>query len=251
MKKNNLIILILFFVVVSCKVEQKLPLRIALSSSTSNYENWIHRADSSVIVIDLKGMQVDSALKVLSGCNGLLLTGGEDVVPAYYGKAADSSRCVSNPHRDSLEFALIHRAIKLKMPILGICRGEQILNVALGGTLLVDIPTDHPSGIQHKCDDYLKCFHSVKLDKSSNLMKICLSDSGLVTSNHHQAVDKVAPCFRAVAWSPDSIVEAIEYINPSGMPFLQAVQWHPERMEKNDKLSKPLVESFLKSARKK
>ena len=81
-------------------------------------------------------------------------------------------------------------------------------------------------------------------------MKICLSDSGLVTSNHHQAVDKVAPCFRAVAWSPDGIVEAVEYRNPSGMPFLQAVQWHPERMDKNSKLSMPLLESFLKSAKK-
>ena len=250
MKKINLSIIVSFLLLLSCKVEQKLPLKIALSSSSPNYENWIHRTDSSVILIDLKALQVDSALKVLSGCNGLLLTGGEDVVPAYYGKAAESSRCVSNPHRDSLEFALIHKAVKLKMPILGICRGEQILNVALGGTLVVDIPKDHPSNIQHRCDDYLKCFHPVKLDTTSNLLKICGTDSGLVTSNHHQAVDKIAPVFRAVAWSPDSIIEAIEYLNPTGMPFMQAVQWHPERMDKNDKLSKPLVEAFLKSAHK-
>jgi putative glutamine amidotransferase len=118
-----------------------------------NYENWIHHADNSVILIDFKKMPVDSAKKVLLTCDGLLLTGGEDVVPSYYGKAADSLRCSTNPQRDSLEFALIQLAIKTGMPILGVCRGEQILNVALGGTLIIDIPTDHPSTVKHQMED--------------------------------------------------------------------------------------------------
>jgi putative glutamine amidotransferase len=227
------------------------PLRIGLSVSMPNYENWIHHADSSVILINFNKIPIDSAKKVLSTCDGLLLTGGEDVVPSYYGKAADSLRCTTNPHRDSLEFILIRQAITLQLPILGVCRGEQILNVALGGTLIIDIPTDHPSAIKHQLEDYTKCFHPVILDGASNLKAICGADSGIVTSNHHQAIEKTAPALRAVAWSPDSIIEAVEYIHTEQMPFLEAVQWHPERMQRDDKLSFPLIAAFLKSAEKK
>lgn len=235
---------------ISCSTKKHEPLRIALSSATTNYEKWIHRTDSTVVTIDFNKMPIDSAIKLLASCDGILLTGGEDVVPSYYGKIADSARCETNPARDSLEFALIRRAIELKIPILGICRGQQILNVAMGGTLVVDIPSDHPSTIIHRCKDYTKCFHHVTLEKSSNLYAICRADTGWVTSNHHQAVEKIAPGFRAVAWSPDSIIEAIEYANPSKKPFLQAVQWHPERMAANNALSDPLMKAFLKSAGK-
>lgn len=235
----------------SCSASKNLPLRIALSSATANYENWIHRTDSSAVTIDFDKMPVDSAMKLLASCDGLILTGGEDVVPSYYGKTSDSARCETNPGRDVLEFALIRRAMELKIPVLGICRGQQILNVAMGGTLVVDIPTDHPSTVIHRCDDYTKCFHHVDLDKSSMLMAICRSDTGWVTTNHHQAVEKIAPAFRAVAWSPDSIIEAIEYAEPSKKPFLQAVQWHPERMTADNPLSDPLMKAFLKSAAKK
>ena len=81
-------------------------------------------------------------------------------------------------------------------------------------------------------------------------MTICKADTGWVTSNHHQAVEKLAPGFRAVAWSPDSIIEAIEYSNPGQKPFLQAVQWHPERMLPGNKLSDPIMKAFLKNAGK-
>lgn len=239
--------LLLFF---SCNNSTKEPLRIALSSATKNYENWIHRADSTVITIDFDKMTVDSALRMLESCDGLLLTGGEDVVPSYYGKVADSGRCETNPSRDSLEFELIRKAMELKMPILGICRGQQILNVAMGGTLVVDIPSDRPSTIIHRCDDYTKCFHHVLIDQSSNLYTLCKTDTGWVTTNHHQAVEKLAPGLKATAWSTDSIIEAIEYSDPGKKPFLQAVQWHPERMTADNPLSIPLIKAFLKKSGK-
>jgi putative glutamine amidotransferase len=235
----------------SCMTRRKAPLRIAISSASTNYINWIHRADTSVVVIDFDKMPVDSAIELLESCSGLLLTGGEDVVPAYYGKTADSGRCETNPKRDSLEFALIRKAIERGIPILGVCRGQQLLNVAMGGTLIVDIPTDHPSGIAHRCEDYLKCFHHVRVDKSSNLITICGTDTGWVTTNHHQAVEKLAPCFRAVAWADDRIIEAIEYSEKDKKPFLQAVQWHPERMAADNPLSMPLMRAFLLSSGKK
>jgi len=253
MKKFKLVLVfyILLVPLVCHGVNPTKPFRIGLTFSMPNYENWIHHADNSVILIDFKKISIDSAKILLSTCDGLLLTGGEDIVPAYYGKAADSLRCTTNPQRDSLEFALIQLAIKRQMPILGICRGEQILNVALGGTLIVDIPTDHPSKVIHQLADYTKCYHPVRLNSSSNLRSICGVDSGNVTSNHHQAIEKTAPSLRAVAWSADSIVEAIEYTHNEHMPFFEAVQWHPERMPLDDKLSFPLIVAFLKSARDK
>ena len=252
MRKTRLFILFLPFMLllISCAFSEEKPLHIALSSATKNYINWIHRADSTVVTIDFDKMPIDSAIRQLENCDGLLLTGGEDVVPSYYGKAADSGRCETNPPRDSLEFALIRKAMEMRIPILGICRGQQILNVAMGGTLIVDIPNDRPSAIMHRCEDYTKCFHHVVVDKSSNLYTICLVDTGWVTTNHHQALEKMAAGFRAVAWSSDSIIEAIEYSNPGQKPFLQAVQWHPERMPKENPLSMPIVKAFLKSSAK-
>ncbi len=233
----------------ACKTtNSEKPLRIALSSGSANYVNYIHRGDSMAEIIDMKGMQVDSALIQLATCDAIIFTGGEDVVPGYYGKSYDSARCKTNPGRDSLEFALIRESMRLKMPVMGICRGQQILNVALGGTLIVDIPTDHPGNVIHQSEDYLHCFHSVSLVKGSQLQNITKADTGMVTSNHHQAIEKAAPGIQIVAWSADSIAEAIEWADKSGKPFLMAVQWHPERVDTKSPLSMPLIHAFLDAA---
>lgn len=224
------------------------PLLIALSAGSDNYIGWIYRGDSLAITVDMRRMQVDSAIKMLAKCDAIVFTGGEDVVPGYYGKAYDSARCISNPGRDSLEFALIKEAFRLKMPVFGVCRGQQILNVALGGTLIVDIPADHPGNVKHQCEDYLNCFHSVNIVAGSRLKRVAKADTGMVTSNHHQAIEKPAPGIRIVAWSADSIAEAIEWADPMAKPFLMAVQWHPERMDTQNPLSMPLVRTFLKAA---
>ncbi|MBK7213035.1 MAG: gamma-glutamyl-gamma-aminobutyrate hydrolase family protein [Bacteroidales bacterium] len=115
------------------------PIKLALSSATDNYINWIHRIDSTVVIYDLKNLKPDSAISILKKCDGLLLTGGEDVFPGFYGQISDTARCETNIVRDSLEFYLITKAEKLKLPILGICRGLQIMNVAHGGKLIIDI----------------------------------------------------------------------------------------------------------------
>ena len=224
------------------------PLRIALSKGSENYVNWVHRGDSAVEIVDMQGMQVDSALELLATCDAIVFTGGEDVVPSYYGKIEDSAQCKTNPERDSLEFELIKEAMKLKMPVFGVCRGQQILNVALGGTLIVDIPSDHPGKVIHKCEDYLHCFHSVNILKGSQLQQISKADTGMVTTNHHQAIEKPAPGMRITAYSADNIPEAIEWAEPEGKPFFIAVQWHPERMDTLSPLSMPLVNAFLRAA---
>jgi len=221
--------------------------RVAVSNSSENYEAWLLGADPDIVIVNMYGMTVDSALFVLSTCQGLLLTGGEDVNPAYYGKLNELSKCQEiNNYRDSLEFALINRAILVRMPVFGICRGEQILNVALGGTLLTDIPTDVGTQVTHTCPQGARnCYHSVKIDTESDLYQLTGVEKGTVNCSHHQAVDMVAPGLKITALSEDGVAEAIEREFPLGKSFLMAVQWHPERLDKNPGLSKPLADNFI------
>jgi putative glutamine amidotransferase len=171
------------------------------------------------------------------------------VSPAYYGKAADSARCwEADPHRDSLEFYLIDEAMKKGMPILGICRGEQILNVAMGGSLYIDLPSDLGTSVTHQMDDYEKCFHPVSIEKNTLLHLVSGLDSGIVNSNHHQGIKDLAGNLKAAAHTSDGLVEAIEWKEPADKSFLIAVQWHPERMKSDNPLSGNIGRSFLEEA---
>lgn len=248
-------------------------MKIAVSKATKNYIDWLRKADSGVVFINLYNVSVDSALTELNQCSGLLVTGGEDIQPEYYGKSTEKSLCGDmDPKRDTLEIALIKKALSMNMPVLGICRGEQILNVALGGTLIVDIPLffkpalgtrysapgnrepetenrepEHKSAsaiIVHQCPDYLKCYHSVTVLPKSLLRTITGCDTGFVTSNHHQAVDQLAPGLRYNAFSQDGLIEGIEWDNPDGKSFLIGVQWHPERMDTSNSMSGKLLRRF-------
>lgn len=250
MKSSVLIIavLLLGFTAFKVSAQKAAPIKVALSEASPNYINWVHRTDATVETIDMKSMPVGKAVKLLESCNGLILTGGEDVFPAYYGKAEELSRCSTNPIRDTLELALIKEALKLKIPIVGICRGQQLLNVSQGGTLIVDIPSDYSKKIVHQQDDYLHCFHNVNTVKGSLLTQICKADSGMVASNHHQAVKKLAPSFKVAAYANDSIIESIQWLKPTGKSFLIAVQWHPERMDSLSPLSTPIAQRFIKEA---
>jgi putative glutamine amidotransferase len=131
------------------------------------------------------------------------------------------------------------------MPGVGICRGHQILNVYLGGSLIVDIPQDIGTRVTHQCEDYLRCFHRVNVAGGRRLAGISGCDTATVTTNHHQAVDRLAPSLMANATSGDHLIEGIEWKEPAGKSFLMGVQWHPERMEPANPLSGPLVREFL------
>ena len=234
----------------ACQPETGTPLRIAISKASPNYINWLKRADSAVVIVNLYPMPVDSAMEVLRSCSGLLLSGGEDVYPGIYGMEGDTGRCTEiDRHRDSLEIAVIARAFDLGLPVMGICRGSQILNVYLGGTLYIDVPQDHGTGVTHQCADYLNCFHAVHTADSSLLKGISGADSATVTTNHHQAVRVLARGLRANAYSADTLTEGIEWAEPENRPFLLGVQWHPERMEVTNPLSGPLAKAFIKACK--
>ena len=258
-KQTKLLISFTVFLLLftGCQTQvETLPVKIAFSkgspeASYANYYNWIHNFDSTAICQDMYAMPLDSALELFKGCSGLLLTGGTDVNPALYGKAYDTVRCWPiDHHLDSLELMLIDSAVAWGMPILGICRGHQVINVALGGSLIVDIPSDFGTSVSHQCDDYLSCFHAVSIDTGSLLFKISGSDSGDVNSNHHQATDQMASPLKAVAFTTDGLVESEEWKEPNGKNFLLGVQWHPERMELGNPLSGPIAVRFLDECRR-
>ena len=226
--------------------------RIAISKTSGSYEEWLKGADPYVVIVNMYGMPVDSALFILSTCQGLLLTGGEDVNPVYYSKLNELSKCEEiDNYRDSLELSLINRALLVRMPIFGICRGEQILNVALGGSLLTDIPTDVGAQVAHRCPPGPNgCFHNIKIDLQSDLYQLTGLENGIVNSFHHQAIDVVAPGMKITALGEDGVAEAIEREFPLGKSFVMGVQWHPEKLARNPGLSKPLADNFLEQINK-
>lgn len=226
-------------------------IRIAVSKTAGTYEAWLKKAEPGTVIVNMYGRSIDSALNLLSTCSGLLLTGGEDVNPASYGKGNELSKCEAiDNYRDSLEFALIEKAISLKMPVFGICRGEQILNVALGGTLLTDIPTDVGTTVIHRSSSGTTgCPHIVNIDNKSVLYKLTGISKDTVNSYHHQAINKIAPGFKISAFSDNGVAEAMEYESTDGKSFIMAVQWHPEKPTQKPQLSKPLADNFIRHIR--
>ncbi len=248
--------LITALLVAGCNQPEPVPekLMIALSkgspdTSYANYYNWVRSLDSNAVCLDMYAMPIDSAMELFRSCSGLILTGGTDIHPGFYGKAYDTVRCWPvDDHRDALEMRLIDSALAWQLPILGICRGHQMLNVALGGSLIVDIPSDFDTTVTHQCDDYLSCMHDVIVDTSSLLFTVTGSSSGPVTSNHHQAADHIAPGLKVSARAPDGLAEALEWETRDGKAFLIGVQWHPERMELSNPLSGKIGKTFLSAA---
>ena len=150
------------------------------------------------------------------------------------------------PERDILELQMIDEVFRQQKPLLAICRGCQILNVALGGTLIVDIPTQVPAAINHQRTD-LKGdkVHEVSLTPDSLLAKVTGERTLGVNSTHHQAVGRVARPFRVTAKSPDGIIEALELKMPGLLPYLLAVQFHPERLVDRYKEFLEIFKSFV------
>ncbi len=169
------------------------------------------------------------ALAILSRVDGLLLTGGEDVDPSLYGQPRAAKCGLSNPARDKTEIALIRAARKLGKPILAICRGPQILNVALGGTLIQDIPSEVPGALEHNPKIGREArVHDVEIEAHSRIAEAIGATRITVNSIHHQSIKDLAPGLRLTARAPDGIVEGVE--SASDDWWVMAVQWHPEEM---------------------
>jgi putative glutamine amidotransferase len=199
---------------------------------------------------------VDSSMTIeaaLDGVDALMLTGGDDVAPSRYGDAAHPTVVEAEAGRDEFEIGVFLAARQRGLPIFGICRGIQVMNVACGGTLVQDIPSHITGALAHSLtvppNQPFSLAHEVWIEKDSllsQLMRERLSDADSceVNSRHHQAVRGIAPGFRVSATAPDGVIEAIE--DPSHR-FCLGVQWHPENFFRTGEF-RPLFEGFLEAA---
>jgi putative glutamine amidotransferase len=239
----------------ACSYTSRDPVfRIAVSkmpADSNYYLPWMGSTGHSLEAVNLYPLGVDSAVSLLGTCDALLLTGGPDIHPANYGRPEDSARCEDiNVYRDSLELALIREAGRTGMPVFGICRGLQVLNVALGGSLIIDIPSDFSGEVTHRIGEGFLARHEVAPVAGSLLYGIAAGRAGTVVSAHHQGIDRLSDQLNIVAYAPDSLPEAIEWeLNGQGGKFLMAVQWHPERMDYSEALSGGLAREFIRNAK--
>jgi len=247
-----LMVSILFFSLFACQETTKTkPLKIAISKavpeeSYQNYFRWVHSVDSTIECIDMYHLSYDSAILMLTECDGLLLTGGTDIYPGRYGKESDTSRCwTPDFKRDTMEYNLIKEAIRLELPIMGICRGLQNLNVYFGGTLYIDIPTDLDTLVKHQLPKTYDANHKIAIQPGSLLHDISGVDEAITNSNHHQGIEMLAYQLNGIGHTEDGLIESIELKNRGDYPFLLGVQWHPERMDYSNPLSGNIAKRFV------
>lgn len=158
--------------------------------------------------------------------SGLVVSGGAfDIPPSMYGAASQHEAVTTKDKRTQFEWAMLKLAIERQMPILGICGGEQLINVVLGGSLVQHIPDEIPAALQHEVKDRTGAAHEITIVEGSLLHSITGVTQLGVNTSHHQAVKAVAPGVVATAHTSDGVIEAIEY---SAHPFCLGVQWHPE-----------------------
>ncbi|MDQ7797540.1 MAG: gamma-glutamyl-gamma-aminobutyrate hydrolase family protein [Candidatus Edwardsbacteria bacterium] len=211
---------------------------------TGPYVRAVTGAGGYPIVVPSIIERCDQALDMM---DGLLLIGGGDIEAKHLGAENHPKAKFFNPLRDDFELALIRRAAHRKMPMLGICRGMQIMNVALGGGLYQDIADEQGSSFDHYREDLPnQAAHSVSIAPDSCLASILGSTSVSVNSVHHQAVKDPAPGLKAAAWAPDGVIEGIESSGNGG--FMLGVQWHPERIAETMPEQRRLFERFVKAA---
>ncbi|MBS9775490.1 MAG: gamma-glutamyl-gamma-aminobutyrate hydrolase family protein [Fusobacterium sp.] len=191
--------------------------------------------------------QIEEQVKIL---DGLVLSGGFDIDPKFYNEEPLEKLGDLYPERDEFELKLIKYALKYKVPMLGICRGFQLLNVAFGGNLYQDISYRPNSFIKH-CQDAKPedCTHSIEIEKKSLFFEIAnQQENERVNSYHHLALKDVAKDFKVVATAKDGIVEAIEYANDE--QYILGVQFHPEMMFQTNNFAKNIFKNFIENCKK-
>jgi putative glutamine amidotransferase len=189
----------------------------------------------------------ESARAILKDVDGVLLTGGGDVDPVFYGAERHPAVDDAEPGRDEFEIDLARRALDANLPLLAICRGSQVLNVAAGGTLIQDIPSQITTAVEHRLGTPKDGIaHLVRLATGSALSRaLGGAETCPVNSRHHQAVGKVGPHLLTSATAPDGVVEAIE---AAGARFCLGVQWHPENFWRTGEF-KPLFDAFIEATK--
>lgn len=229
-----------------------MQIRIGITDTEARYANyplWVKGNDTSIEIIKLTPENENELTK----CDGIILSGGVDTHPSFYGNprlnyplAPDTF----NKTRDSFELSVFKYALEQKLPLLAICRGMQLVNIALGGDMIQDI--EESGKKDHRRHGAVDGQHEIEVSKESLLYAITGCEKGVINSAHHQALGKIANDLKVTGFSPDGIAESAEWKDNSGKAFLLCVQWHPERLaqeQPENALTKAIREQFLKAVR--
>lgn len=226
-------------------MRKKVVIGITDCSKFSNYEKWITDEPNTEVI---KLSQETHNVQDFGKCDGIILSGGDDVHPRFYNKLEYLQYCHEiDERRDEFEWKVLEFTQEKMIPVLGICRGLQIANVFFGGTLIPDIPSF--GKFNHSKFPEKDRRHAVQVDPYSELKKIVGEAQGEVNSAHHQSVEMVGKGLIANSISPDGIVEGMELAEKDNKPYLMLVQWHPERMvDQKNPFAKNIKDSFLDAA---
>lgn len=221
-----------------------MPKKTAITKSNSKfqfYTDWLDRENQPYIVLDWEKNNFDD----IKQCSSLLLTGGADIFPEFYNDWEDGQKREEYiPERDGFEFKLLDYAINNNYPVLGICRGLQLINCRLNGSLINDIETIR--GTNHrKISNTEDRTHHVNVKEDTLLHNIVGQKDGIINSSHHQAIDRLGEGLIVNAKSDDGIIEGIEWAEKENKAFFLGIQWHPERIKDNaSPFSKNIIEKF-------
>ena len=222
---------------------------IVFYATPSTYTRALEMAGAASILIPLR-LSEDTLCEIFGRLDGLLLSGGADVHPREFGEPVEPYCGDIDVERDAVELSLIRWSLEHKLPLLGVCRGIQMLNVAAGGSLYQDIPAQLDGKLVHSHQPgapFNRLAHTIDVDPSSTLARAFGDTRIEVNSLHHQALKEIAPGFRVIARAPDGIVEGIE---TSGDQFAMAVQFHPEWLVDDDARMVKIFEELVRASGK-
>lgn len=233
---------------VTASIDQRAAAYGETYSLTRKYAEGVVQAGGIPVIVP-HNLAEESLHALLERLDGVLLSGGGDIDPAWFGEEAHPATGEIEPDRDRVELTLARWLVEQGKPFLAICRGIQVLNVAWGGSLVQDIPAQVPGAVPHSFDrkttprHYLA--HSVKIDPDSHLARVMQLDAAETNSWHHQAIGRVADRLRVTAVAPDSIIEAVEV---PGLRCALGVQWHPEWLFEEKVEQRRLFEELVRAA---
>ncbi|MGB3946718.1 MAG: gamma-glutamyl-gamma-aminobutyrate hydrolase family protein [Bacteroidia bacterium] len=228
-----------------------MSLVIGITDTEARYENyplWIKENDDSIEIIRL----TPANKELLNACDGIVLSGGVDTHPSFYNNQRLNYPLAPtefNTTRDKFEISVFEYTQKNKVPVLAICRGMQLINIALGGDMIQDI--EEAGKQNHRRVENRDTIHAITINKETQLYKITGTEQGIINSAHHQALGKVAERLIITGYSPDGIAESAELKQFQDYAFLLCVQWHPERLaqeQPENPFAKNIRTAFLQAA---
>lgn len=212
-----------------------------------NYISAVERSGGLPLVLPY--IEDDAILDgIVNVCHGFFFTGGKDIDPERYGEVKKKTCDDTQPYRDDLEFRAFKKVFDSGKPILAICRGAQLINVCLGGTLYQDIPTEVNTQLVHRqTEGEFEYSYDVNIMADTPLYALVGAERIKANSFHHQAIKKIGEGLKVMATADDGIVEAVYH---SGQRYLRAYQWHPERLYCADEFNRSIFDDFINNCRK-